>query len=87
MGLLGEIAFVSFDPTKTIDGRGGVVATNDLAFWEAIQAVSLDSPIPASLDEPERYRHYHQQLAAIEQRCFAPSMIDLKISQGLNTVG
>ncbi len=41
-GQRGDMTLISFDETKMIGGRGGVLLTDDPALWERIQRVSLD---------------------------------------------
>jgi dTDP-4-amino-4,6-dideoxygalactose transaminase len=63
VGTLGDISIISFDSTKMIGGRGGVVMTDNPALAEAIEQVNL-TPVTIS-DNLPIYRHYLRQLAPL----------------------
>jgi dTDP-4-amino-4,6-dideoxygalactose transaminase len=67
VGTLGKISFTSFHESKMISGRGGLVATDDLALWEAIGSVRLHvtPTLPDEFDGAgDRFRQYRNQIAA-----------------------
>ncbi len=72
VGTRGDLTFISFDQTKMIGGRGGVVLTDDPTLWKAIRRVSLtDLPAPPPTEAP-RYRAYRRQLAAKAHHLIRP---------------
>ena len=65
VGTLSKIAFTSFHESKMIEGRGGLVVTDDPALWEAICSIDLDTiPMP-SHDLSLRFRQYYHQIEAV----------------------
>lgn len=74
VGQVGVITFISFDDTKMIGGRGGVVLTDDQKLWDAIQCVELTSPTQYVdlTDVSRRYRAYWPQLAKLAGSLIRP---------------
>ncbi len=79
VGTLGDISFISFDDSKMIGGRGGVVLTDDPGLAEAIQGVSLSpgdvSRLPSyspAIQCREHIQSYWPQLEAMRERLIRP---------------
>jgi dTDP-4-amino-4,6-dideoxygalactose transaminase len=72
VGTLGKISFASFDETKMIGGRGGIVTTDDPTLWELIQRVSVTALPTAIYAETPRLAHYREQLAATASTLIRP---------------
>jgi len=74
VGSRGYLTLISFDQTKMIGGRGGVVLTDDPILWDAIQRVSLDPAewLSKPLNESARYAAYRRQLADMASALIRP---------------
>jgi dTDP-4-amino-4,6-dideoxygalactose transaminase len=58
VGQMGEISFISFDDTKMIGGRGGVVLTDDRDLAERIDSIALTVPPALLSDRLQSYRDH-----------------------------